>query len=175
MSIRRLEDLVAFQFAGEFKDAVYALLDASPRARKDFRFVAQVRDATDSVASNIAEGFQRFLPADGANFLRYALGSLAETKERLEDGIRRGYYSRDSCALALMWERRCRNTTLAFRKSLLRNAERDRQARRPQNKSEPPPPRPPSHKLRDSQPDSPARRRPRSADPNGDRGHDDSI
>ena len=142
MSVRHIDDLVAFQFACEFRDAVGALLAASPRATGDFRFAEQLRSATDGVASNISEGFHRFLPSEGAQFLRYALSSLAEAKVHLESGISWGYYSRESCASARLWAGRCHPVALAFLKSLLRNAERDRQAKRLRNRPTPPPPAP---------------------------------
>jgi hypothetical protein len=44
---RTLEDLVAYQFAEEFKLEVYALISASPGARKDLDFRDQLRRAGD--------------------------------------------------------------------------------------------------------------------------------
>ena len=90
--VYRLEDLVAWQLANEIKDAVFALLRTTPAGR-DFRFAGQVGEAASSVASNIAEGFYRYNPAEFANFLRYARASVAELLTRLPDGVKRGYYA----------------------------------------------------------------------------------
>ena len=54
-----------------------------------FGLVAQLRRAGVSVPSNIAEGSRR-LPAENINFLRYALGSLAECDTQLTIAERNG-------------------------------------------------------------------------------------
>lgn len=89
-----LEALVAYQLAGEIKARTHALLKLSPVA-KDFGFCSQVRRAAESISSNIAEGHARYNPAEFANFLRYARASAAELRDRLPDGVTRGYYSAD--------------------------------------------------------------------------------
>src|SRR5688500_14424776 len=88
----RIEDLVAWQLANEIKDSVFDLLARTPAGR-DLRFAGQVTDAATSIASNIAEGFYRYNPAEFANFLRYARASVAELLTRLPDGAKRGYYT----------------------------------------------------------------------------------
>ena len=90
--VYRIEDLVAWQLANEIKDEVFALLARSPAGR-DLRFAGQVGEAASSIASNIAEGFYRYNPAEFANFLRYARASVAELLTRLPDGVKRGYYT----------------------------------------------------------------------------------
>jgi len=88
----RIEDLVAWQLANQVKDEVFELLARTPAGR-DFRFAGQVGEAASSIASNIAEGFYRYNPAEFANFLRYARASVAELLTRLPDGVKRGYYT----------------------------------------------------------------------------------
>jgi len=88
-----IEDLVAWQLADQIKDAVFDLLARTPAGR-DLRFAGQVGEAASSIASNIAEGFYRYNPAEFANFLRYARASVAELLTRLPDGVKRGYYTR---------------------------------------------------------------------------------
>ena len=41
----------------------------------------QLRRATESISSNIAEGFSRFAARDRARFLEYALGSAREARD----------------------------------------------------------------------------------------------
>lgn len=89
----RIEDLVAWQLASQIKDSVFELLARTPAGR-DLRFAGQVGEAASSIASNIAEGYFRYNPAEFANFLRYARGSVAELITRLPDGVKRGYYAR---------------------------------------------------------------------------------
>jgi four helix bundle protein len=143
MGVRRIEDLVAHQFAVEFRSAVNALLHASPRAERDFRFVSQLRDCAGRVAPNISEGFHRFGLAESAQFLRYALASLAEAQDWLDDGAERGYYADQSCEPARTWARRCKQATNAFRASQERLADerRRKRARPPITRApkEPPP------------------------------------
>ena len=43
---------------------------------------AQLSDAAQSIAANIAEGYARLSPKDRVRFYEYALGSAAETKSR---------------------------------------------------------------------------------------------
>jgi len=65
-------------------------------ADERYGLTSQLRRAAVSVPSNIAEGSKR-LPADNQNFLRYALGSLAEcdTQLLIAEGLGYGEYSRN--------------------------------------------------------------------------------
>ena len=101
----RIEDLVAWQLANDIKDGVFELLARSPAGR-DLRFAGQVSEAASSIASNIAEGFHRYNPAEFANFLRYARGSVAELLTRLPDGVKRGYYAQSDIESLLALLRR---------------------------------------------------------------------
>lgn len=93
MGVKRLEDLIAFQLAVELKRGVYALVDGTARARSDWRYRDQLFDAALGGESNIAEGWHRHSAAEIAQFLRYALASLAETDRRLRDGVDRNYFT----------------------------------------------------------------------------------
>jgi four helix bundle protein len=117
MVAKRLEELVAFQLALEFKRLAYALLERSQEANRDFRFRNQLCDSISSVEANIAEGWRRFAPGEMAQFLRYALGSLEEAKRRIQDGIDRGYFRAADCQEALTFARRCGAATMALWKS----------------------------------------------------------
>jgi four helix bundle protein len=108
MAIRHVQDLVAFQFAGEFKEAVYELIEASPRAQRSFKFREQLEDSASGIERAIGEGFGRRRPAEFAQFLRYALASLAEAAVCVRDGISRRYFVEVDCTKAFTWERRCR-------------------------------------------------------------------
>lgn len=100
MGFGRLEDVVAHQFAEEFKLEVYGLIDASPGARGDFKFRNQLRDAASGISAAVAEGFGRQHPPEFVTFLRYALASLAEAKTHLKDGIDRGYFAATDWSLS---------------------------------------------------------------------------
>jgi four helix bundle protein len=93
-SVKRLQELNTWRFANELKIQVYAIL-ARPRVRSDFKFCDQIRESTRSATRNIAEGFgRRRRPREFARFLMIALGSLEETKDHLQDGLKARYIDR---------------------------------------------------------------------------------
>lgn len=65
----------------------------TPPSAADFRFRNQIRDASDSTARNVAEGFGRFNPAQFVHFLDIARGSAEETRALLRKGLAVGYWS----------------------------------------------------------------------------------
>ena len=124
MGVRRIDDMVAYQFAVEFKTEVYRLIRESPEACRDLKYRSQLSDAADGVDGNMTEGFRRCSPGELAAFLRYALGSLAEAETRLRNGILRGYFRDEHCHGAFVWARRCRAATLGWHASQRREHER---------------------------------------------------
>ena len=120
MSVRNLEDLIAYQLAVECKKEVYRLVQAHPAANDDFRYRGRLYDAAASVEANIAEGWRRFSARDMSRFLKYALGSVEETKRRVADGAHRGYFTEEACEPALTLARRCGAATMGLWRSLER-------------------------------------------------------
>jgi four helix bundle protein len=55
------------------------------RCRNDFRFCNSFRDAVGSVCRNISEEFERKGSGDIVQFFRYALASLAQVQDHLEE------------------------------------------------------------------------------------------
>lgn len=106
MGVKRIEDLVAFQQAVEFKLEVYAIVRRHPLAGRNWKYRDQLFDAASGVEANIAEGWRRYGAADMIRFLRYASGSLEEARVRLLDGVARGYFTEDTCLGALSHARR---------------------------------------------------------------------
>ena len=117
MPVRRVEDLVAFQLAVEFKLEVYRILKTC-RNVNDFKYEGQLRGAAGDIEADLAEGFSRNVPGEFAQFVRYARGSLAEARQRLRDGIDRGYFSESDCHEALDLGQRCAHVTQNLFKSL---------------------------------------------------------
>jgi four helix bundle protein len=107
MGVKKLEDLVAFLLAVEFKRGIHRVVRASPDAWADLRYRSQIFDAARSVEANIAEGWKRFSAGDMARFFRIALGSLEEAKRRLMDGVDSGYFTAKDCADTLELGNRC--------------------------------------------------------------------
>jgi four helix bundle protein len=85
-----LEDLLIWQRAVEFWDAVNPLLDR-PGFCKNCDLQNQIRDAIDSVLSNISEGFEQPTDRSFALYLYRSKGSAAEVRGRLFIARRRKY------------------------------------------------------------------------------------
>ena len=79
MSVKRFEDLIAWQKAQDLAVEVYRHFSES----KDFGFRNQICDAAVSISNNIAEGFYRSSKADFTRFLYFSLGSCSEIKSML--------------------------------------------------------------------------------------------
>ena len=80
--IRCFEDIEAWQKSRGLTNLVYRLSGSGPWA-KDFALRDQVREASISIMSNIAEGFERIGDAELAHFLSMAKGSTGEVRAQL--------------------------------------------------------------------------------------------
>ena len=94
MSIRKFEELIAWQKARELTRNVY-LLTATERFSRDFGLRDQIQRATVSIMSNIAEGFERAGKAEFHQFLVIAKGSCAEVRSQLYVALDTGYITND--------------------------------------------------------------------------------
>ncbi len=130
MTVRRVEEFGAYEFAGEFKSEVYRLIEGSPKAQRAFKYRDQLEDAASGIERAMAEGFGRRNPAEFAQFLRYGLGSLVESVTAVRDGIQRGYFVEANCDRAFTWAERCKTALRGLHASQLREAERRRRAKR---------------------------------------------
>ena len=81
-TIRRFEDIVAWQKARELNREVYRITRGDPFSR-DYALRDQIRKASISVMSNIAEGFERDGNAEFRQFLYVAKGSAGEVRSQL--------------------------------------------------------------------------------------------
>ena len=82
----RFEDLVAWQRMNELSVEIWKATERPPSG-SDYKFRDQIRDASDSAARNVAEGFGRFHPGEFARFLDIARASALETKSLLKKGL----------------------------------------------------------------------------------------
>ena len=80
--IERFEDLIAWQKARELTKVIYKVTGIGAFA-KDYGLRDQIRRASVSVMSNIAEGFDRGGRAEFHQFLVIAKGSCAEVRSQL--------------------------------------------------------------------------------------------
>jgi four helix bundle protein len=78
----RFERIEAWQLARAFNRSVYRVSRSFPK-EEAFALTSQIRRASVSVASNIAEGSGRNSDADFAHFLEISYGSLMEVVSQL--------------------------------------------------------------------------------------------
>jgi four helix bundle protein len=87
---RQVEDIVAYQMSVKLRDEILRLARCPPMAN-DFDFKDQIVSAAASAPSNIAEGFDLYRHGRFSYHVEVAMASLAELKNHLEDGHKRGY------------------------------------------------------------------------------------
>jgi four helix bundle protein len=92
MGVKRFEDLIAWQLADQLQTDIFEFT-SQPPASTDFKYCDQIRDSIRSAKRNTSEGFGRYYPKEFARFLRIAAGSLQETKNHLQDGLKQQYLS----------------------------------------------------------------------------------
>ena len=90
MEVFGYRKLIAYQKAKEVVKRTYKLLKKFPEEER-FAMCDQLRRASVSVTSNIAEGVNRFSLKDKARFIEIAYGSLMEVSSQLEIAEELGY------------------------------------------------------------------------------------
>lgn len=80
--IEKFEDIEAWKLAREITRAIYQA-SSTGEFSKDFALVNQIRRASVSILSNIAEGFERNGDKEFVQFLTVAKGSCGEVREQL--------------------------------------------------------------------------------------------
>lgn len=93
-TIERFEEIEGWQKGRELVRTIYACSGAGAFAR-DFALRDQIRRASISVISNIAEGFDRGGAAEFSQFLSVAKGSAGEVEAQLYVALDQGYISRE--------------------------------------------------------------------------------
>ena len=88
--IARFEDIEAWKLARALTNAIYDASKVGPFA-KDFELRDQIRRASVSTMSNIAEGFERGGDQEFIQHLATAKGSCGETRAQLYVALDQGY------------------------------------------------------------------------------------
>ena len=91
---QRFEDIEAWQNASELTKQIYALSNDGQFAR-DFGMRDQIRRASVSIMSNIAEGFGRGGNKEFAQFLSTAKGSAPEVQAQLYGALDTNYITQE--------------------------------------------------------------------------------
>ena len=104
MEIFGYRKLVAYQKAKEIVKWTYKLLKKFP-AEERYAMCDQLRRASLSITSNIAEGVNRFSVKDKAHFIEIAYGSLMEVSSQFEIAEELEYISsEDRLSMAMLIE-----------------------------------------------------------------------
>lgn len=94
MAKKSYQDLVVWQRAVDLSVVIYGISKGFPSDER-FGLTSQLRRASVSVASNIAEGCVRNSPKEFAQFLSIALGSMAELKTQMIIANKIGYVTEE--------------------------------------------------------------------------------
>ncbi len=77
------EEILAWKKAREFNLEIYKIVEKSNSFSSDFGLRDQIRRASISISSNIAEGYERDTTKEFLRFLFIAKGSSAEVRSQL--------------------------------------------------------------------------------------------
>ncbi len=94
MKIKKFEELESWKKARQLTNKVYEATAAGGFTR-DFGLKDQIRRASISILSNIAEGFERGGDKEFLQFLAVAKGSCGEVRAQLYIAVDQGYLSQD--------------------------------------------------------------------------------
>ncbi len=83
MPIQSYKELIVWQKSILLCEKLYAITEKFPRS-EIYGLISQMRRASVSIPSNIAEGRNRGTRKDFVQFLRIALGSISELETQLE-------------------------------------------------------------------------------------------
>ena len=99
-TFQRLEDIEVWQKARELTRGIYTISGHGSFA-KDFALRDQIRRASVSIMSNIAEGFERSGTAEFVQFLAVAKGSAGEVVSQIYVAGDQRYIDPDQCGRLL--------------------------------------------------------------------------
>jgi four helix bundle protein len=94
MEVFGYRKLIAYQKAKEVVNSIYKLLKKFPSEER-YAMCDQLRRASISISSNIAEGVNRYSVKDKAHFIEMAYGSLMEVSSQIEIAEELGYITLD--------------------------------------------------------------------------------
>lgn len=77
------EEINSWQKSRLFNKRIYEITNDSSEFKKDFDLVRQIRRASISISSNIAEGFERNTDKEFIYFLHIAKASAAEVRSQI--------------------------------------------------------------------------------------------
>jgi four helix bundle protein len=118
MGVSVFTDLLIWQRSREWSKQIFELTLLGP-FKSDQRLVIQINDSSESVMSNIAEGFGRGTQGEFVQFLGYSIGSLNETQSHLCAAYDRKYLEKDVFGKLFAEGTEIRKMIVAFMKSMV--------------------------------------------------------
>jgi four helix bundle protein len=91
---KTFEDIKGWQLNREFRKGIFDTVKNFPK-HENFVLVPQIRRATISISSNIAEGFGRYSYQENIQFCRIARGSINEVLDQLYIAIDEKYITEE--------------------------------------------------------------------------------
>ena len=98
MSSKNYKDLIVWQRSIQLVIAIYKLTNKYPK-EEIYGITSQIRRASISIPSNIAEGSKRGTKTDFQQFLRMSFGSGAELETQIEISKQLGFINEKDCVL----------------------------------------------------------------------------
>jgi four helix bundle protein len=117
-AVRVFTDLMIWQRARTWSKRIFQATCRDDFAH-DRRLTEQINDSSESVMSNIAEGFGRGTQGEFVTFLGYALGSLNETQSHLCAAYDRDYLAREEFGEMFAEGTEIRKMTVSFLQSMI--------------------------------------------------------
>jgi len=96
MAIPAFEGLQIWQEARELTNKIYDIT-RQPSFSKDYGLINQIRKASMSIGSNIAEGHERGGSKEFLQFLSIAKGSSGEVRSQLYLALDQAYINKEDC------------------------------------------------------------------------------
>jgi four helix bundle protein len=93
--VNTFKSLLVWQKAMDLAVLIYKITETFPKEEL-YGLVGQMRKASVSISSNIAEGYARFSDKELVRFLHIALGSAAELETQIELSFRLEFLSEDN-------------------------------------------------------------------------------
>jgi four helix bundle protein len=115
---RSFTELQFWRRARAWSKEIFQHTIRAPFARHQ-RLVVQINDSSESVMSNMAEGFGRGTQEEFITFLGYAIGSLDETQSHLCAAYDRGYLDKEQFAKLFRDGTAIRKLTVGFIRSMI--------------------------------------------------------
>ena len=129
--VQRFTDLKFWQRARQWSKRIFELTRREA-FRSDRRLDAHINDSSESVMSNIAEGFGRGTQGEFVTFLGYAVGSANETQSHLCAAYDREYRTKADFGDLFQEGTVIRKTIVAFVRSMVQPGSGVKHHRKPE-------------------------------------------